>query len=82
MKKYNSKYFRDNMPDWKKKNDPIFVKCFFRPMSFPLAAICANMGISANTVTIVSIFIALVANILFFFINENPMDMYYSSGVY
>lgn len=67
--KYTYKYFKNSMPDWKKKKDPIFIKLFFRPISFFGAAFCARFNISANVVTIFSLFIAIVACGLFFLPN-------------
>lgn len=32
--KYNAKFFRDGMPDWKKKKDSIFACLIYRPISF------------------------------------------------
>lgn len=68
--KYYAKYFLDNMPLWKKKNDPIVVRLIFRPLSFPISAFCANHGIKANYVTLISIMVAFVGSGLFFFPNK------------
>jgi len=58
MMRYTAEYFRKDMPEWKKKKDPIFARFFYRPVSFYISAICANMGIKANVVTIFSVFVA------------------------
>lgn len=39
---------------------------FYRPIGFRIAKICARLGITPNTVTIVSIFIGVAAGILFY----------------
>ena len=64
MKKYTSKYFKDNLPEWKRKKDPILSRIFYRPLSFVTASICANLGISANTVSYFSILIAIASCVL------------------
>ncbi len=43
------------MPEWKRKKDPPLSRIFYRPCGFALAAVCANAGISANTVSYLSI---------------------------
>lgn len=63
--KYNSKFFKDNLPEWKKQKDPFFVKYIFRPLSFPFSAFCANHKISANTVSYISSIIAIIGCICF-----------------
>lgn len=32
--KYTAKYFKDNMPEWKRKKDAFVVQKFYRPLSF------------------------------------------------
>ena len=59
--KYTAKFFRDDMPEWKRKKDPITSRIFYRRVSFYIASIMARMNISANTVSYFSIFIALFA---------------------
>lgn len=62
---YTSKYFKDNLPEWKRQKDPILSRLFYRPLSFYGAAFCANRGISANTVSYLSAIIAILAAFLF-----------------
>lgn len=64
MKKYTPKYFKENLPEWKRKKDPILSRIFYRPCSFITASICSNLGISANAVSYFSILIALASCIL------------------
>lgn len=59
--RYNTKYFKENLPDWKRKKDPLLLKCFYRPLSFPVAALAASLGISANTVSYFSSIVAIVS---------------------
>ena len=63
--KYTAKYFKDNMPEWKRKKDPILVRLFYRPVSFYLAAIAANLRISANTVSYFFVLLGIIAALLF-----------------
>lgn len=59
--KYTFKYFYDGMPEWKRKKDPLICRFFFRPLSFFVASICANLGISANIVSVFSTIIGILA---------------------
>ena len=63
--KYTAKYFSDNMPAWKKKKDSFLTRLLYRPISFFLASIAANLGISANTVSYSSAVVALAACAMF-----------------
>lgn len=65
--KYNYRYFKDDMPEWKRKKDPILTRLFYRKVAFFGAALCANLGIAANTVSYASIIVALIACVLFLF---------------
>ena len=49
--KYTAKYFKDGMPEWKRKKDPILSRLFYRKAAFSVAAVAANAGISANAVS-------------------------------
>lgn len=63
--KYTYKYFKDAMPDWKRKKDPILSRLFYRRAAFLTASICANVGISANTVSYASAILGVIACGLF-----------------
>ena len=65
--KYTVKYFKDNLPEWKRKKDSTLTRLCYRPISFVLASISANLGISANTVSYFSAFIAIAAGTMFLF---------------
>ena len=43
--KYTAKYFKDNMPEWKRKKDAFVVQKFYRPLSFYGSSFAANHGI-------------------------------------
>lgn len=68
--KYSAKYFKDNMPEWKRKKDPILVRFFYRPLSFYVAAFAANNRISANSVSYFSGALGVVAALLFLLNNH------------
>ena len=48
--KYSYTFFKNGLPEWKRTKDPILVKIFYRPVSFYLASLAANLHISANTI--------------------------------
>ena len=60
-RKYTPKYFKIGLPKWKRIKDPFTSRIIYRPLSFVTASIAANCGISANTVSYISIFIAILA---------------------
>lgn len=59
--KYTAKYFKDTMPEWKRKKDPILSRIFYRRVAFGVASVAANLGISANTVSYFSAVLAVIA---------------------
>lgn len=64
-KRFSAEYFRSNMPEWKRKKDPILCRIFYRPLSFVCSSICANLGINANTVSYFSGWLAVIGCICF-----------------
>lgn len=69
--KYNAQFFRNGLPDWKRKKDPIVVKLIFRPLSFYTSAFCGNRGLTANKVTLISIVVGLLADFSAFLSFQN-----------
>lgn len=63
--KYTAKYFKESLPEWKRKKDPVLSKIFYRPLSFGVASMCANRGIGANQVSNFSTLIGLAASVFF-----------------
>lgn len=63
--KYTAKYFKNGMPEWKRKKDPILSRIFYRRVAFGTAAIAANVGISANTVSYFSAIVGVAACLCF-----------------
>ena len=59
--KYTAKYFKESLPEWKRKKDSILGKLIYRPISFPISSFLSNRGVSANIISYSSIFIALMA---------------------
>lgn len=66
-RKYTAKYFKDSMPEWKRKKDPMIVRCLYRQISFWLSSICANCKIKANTVSYLTIIVSFAACACFYF---------------
>lgn len=64
---YSAKYFRESLPEWKRKKDPILSKVFYRPVSFYVASIATKLNISANEISYFSTGLAIVACSLFLF---------------
>lgn len=62
---YSAKYFKESIPDWKRKKDPILSRVFYRPVSFYCAAITTKYGLSANTISYLSGLIGIIACLLF-----------------
>lgn len=63
--KYTPFFFKSNMPEWKRKKDPVLSRIFYRPVSFALSSICANLGISANSISYFSGFLAIISCLMF-----------------
>ena len=63
--KYTPRFFKDSMPEWKRKKDPPLSRLFYRPAGFALAALFANAGIGANAVSYISIIEGVLACALF-----------------
>lgn len=63
--RYTPKYFKDTMPEWKRKKDPPLSRILYRPAGFVLASAFSNAGISANTVSYISILEGIAACALF-----------------
>ena len=67
--KYSPKFFRDSLPEWKKKECSFFERIFYRPVSSYFSCLAANLKIGANTVSYFTLFIALLACAFFLFYN-------------
>lgn len=63
--KYTPKFFYDTMPEWKRKKDPPLSRIFYRPAGYVLASVFANAGVSANTVSYISLIEGVLACALF-----------------
>lgn len=62
---YTANYFRENLPDWKKRKDPLICRCIYRPISFQWSSFCANHNITANAVSYFSALLAVIGAMLF-----------------
>ena len=67
LEKYSAKDFKNSFPEWKRQKDSFLVRHFFRPLSFYSAAIAANIGLSANQVSLISLPMGIVSASLFVF---------------
>ena len=65
--KYTAQHFRDGLPAWKRRKDTLLTKLIFRELSFYVSAFCANLGISANSVSVFSSFVAIISCAMFLF---------------
>lgn len=64
---YSAKYFKESLPEWKKRKDPILSRLFYRPVSFYISSIATKLNISANQISYFSTILAVVACISFLF---------------
>ncbi len=62
---YTTKQFIDSFPKYKLKRSTFSLRLFYRPLSYPLSAIIANLGVTANAVSYASAIVALAASIMF-----------------
>lgn len=69
--RYTAKYFKKHTPEWKIKRFPLLGRFFYRPISYVLASILANLGISANTVSFFSAWVAVIACGMFLIQNSS-----------
>lgn len=63
--KYTARYFKESLPEWKRKKDSVLVRHIIRPISFHVASVMANLGITSNQVSFFSMLIALISGALF-----------------
>lgn len=64
---YTPKYFKENLPEWKRKKDPILSRIFYRPVSFLFSSLFCHIGWTANMVSYFSALIAIIACVCFVF---------------
>ena len=58
--KYPPKFFRETMPEWKRKKDPFIARYVHRPISFLFSSIFVEMGLTPNQVSFLSLIIAFI----------------------
>lgn len=66
-RKYRIKDFKNSTPEWKRKKDPLIGRLLYRPLSYLLSCILANMGVRPNTVSYFSMIVSIVGCGLFLF---------------
>lgn len=64
--KYSPKFFKNTMPEWKRKKDSIVAQIFHRPISYVFSSIFAEMGLTPNQVSFISLIIAFATCACFF----------------
>lgn len=62
--RYSYSYIKSTLPKNKSSVSSLWVKAVARPLSFPLTYVCANLGMSANFVSILSGIVSLAGCIL------------------
>ncbi len=65
--RYSPKYFRDNLPEYKKKEASVAARFFYREASFYFSALFYKMGLTANRVSFLGTILAFAAAGLFLF---------------
>lgn len=63
--KYSPKFFKDTMPEWKRKKDPLIARYIHRPISFVFSSIFEEMNLTPNRVSFISLIIAFISCVLF-----------------
>ncbi len=63
--KYTPRFFKESLPEWKRKKDPVISKLFYRRVSFWTASMFANCGISANSISYFSAMIGIISAICY-----------------
>ena len=63
--KYTPTFFKETMPEWKRKKDSIVAQWIHRPISFCFSSLFAMLGMTPNQVSFLSLFIGMAAVICF-----------------
>lgn len=63
--KYPPSFFRDGLPEWKRRKDPILSRLVYRPLSFYASSAFSEMGWGANKVSLASIGVGLASSASF-----------------
>ena len=59
--------FKDLLGKSKRNSDPLFCRYFLRPLSFPIGWIFYSLGIRANSISLISIVVTVIACLLIIF---------------
>ena len=59
--------FKDLLGKSKRNSDPLFCRYFLRPLSFPVGWIFYSLGIRANSISLISIVVTVIACMLIIF---------------
>ena len=64
--KYSPKFFKETMPEWKRKKDPIIAQVVHRPVSFIFSSVFSEIGLTPNQVSFISLILAFATCACFF----------------
>ena len=67
----NYKQFKALLGEAKKKSDPICCRLVFRPLSFPAGWLIYKIGITANQISLISIFLTIISFFALIFLSPN-----------
>lgn len=59
--KYSPKFFKDTLPEWKRKKDSLVARYIHRPISFYFSSLFALLGWTPNHVSFLSLIVAIIA---------------------
>lgn len=69
-KRYKPKDFRASTPEWKRKKETFIGKMLYRPLSYVISSVLANLGVKANSVSYFSMLVSIVGCAMFVFSNH------------
>lgn len=59
--KYTASFFKHTMPEWKRKKDSLIARVFHRPISFYFSSFFAEIGLTPNQVSFISLIISIMS---------------------
>lgn len=67
MNKYTIHYFKQSLPEWKRKKDSFLVRHFHGPLSFVMSSFFVKLNMTANMVSAISLVVGILASICYLF---------------
>lgn len=65
--KYSVRDFKNSTPEWKRKKETFIGKILYRPLSYVISCILANMGVKPNSVSFFSVLVSVLGCAFFLF---------------